>query len=80
MHREGCSQSNKDSEQEELYALGREEHEASLAMAFNPIRITVDVPESSRRVTPSPDKEAKHYLSSEGKADGMEWENLDGAE
>jgi hypothetical protein len=50
-----------DSEQEELYARGREEHEASMAAyyhTFTPTEITLGVSESSRRVTLYPGKEA----------------------
>jgi hypothetical protein len=61
-----------DSEQEELYALGREEHEESMAAYYRtltPTEITLGVSESSRRGTLSPGNEA----------DGTDlgWENLE---
>jgi hypothetical protein len=68
-----------DAEHEYLYALGREEAEASLAnydQAVTPVGRMIGVPSSSRRVTLSPDKEATHDRA-EGKADGLEWENLE---
>ena len=51
---------DEDSEEAELYKLGRQELEESLAKDFNPTGITVDVPvlESSRHVTLSPAEKA----------------------